>query len=94
MTDKPTLTGEQFQELWRQTVHNKAHQILHDAQDLQKAFETLTSSGLIIGNQMDIISRDIQLVRAYIQQLTSDLTMTHQIIDGYCRRITEEEEEF
>jgi hypothetical protein len=86
--EKPTLTGSQFEELWRQTVHNKAHQILHDLQDLHSAFETLVDSGLIIGNQMDLIKRDIQLARVYIQQLTDDLPKAHSIVQGYCRRLT------
>ena len=93
MTDKPTLTSEGFQELWKQAVHNKAHRILHDAQDLMIAYQVLASSGLIIGNSMDVVDRDIQLVLAHCRQLTGDMSKADSVIKGYCDRLKEKEDD-
>lgn len=63
------LSYDALRELWRQAVDSKAHQLLHDAQDLHEAFGCLTPGDALCLDAFCLFERQIALVRSELKRL-------------------------
>jgi len=89
------IKPDNFKEMWRQSVHNKAHRIMHDAQDLQGAFFALLDgqSALGICDKINLVERQIALVRGELGRLTEITGKATSIIDRLVEVAKEHQEE-
>jgi hypothetical protein len=63
------LSKEASQELWRQTVHNKSHQLLMDCQDLRSAFEVLLPPEAMAHDKFILFERQLAVVQSELRRL-------------------------
>ena len=92
MSEKPTLTADQFRLLWTTTVDSKAFELQMELQSMQQCFEALVDAGFIYpSDKISLVDRDLKMLLAHVRTLVSDVTNTRSVIDNFMNNIEKTE---
>jgi hypothetical protein len=75
------LNKEGYQELWRQAVHNKTHQLFMDSQDLRSAFEALLPPEAMCHDKFILFERQITIVQSELKRLTEYVSRLGNVVE-------------